>query len=64
MIIRISNMRAVSKSSFVRAVRYVVNSQGKAQRVGLTLTLNCLTQDINQSLIEMSRFKTKAKCER
>ena len=29
MIIRISNMRAVSKSSFARAVRYVVNSQGK-----------------------------------
>lgn len=57
MIIRISNMRAVSKSSFARAVRYVVNSQGKAQRVGLTLTLNCLTQDINQSLIEIESLQ-------
>lgn len=59
MIIRVSNMRAVSKSSIGRAVKYLTDNQGKAQRVGHTLTLNCRTQDLNQSLLEIESLQTR-----
>ena len=59
MIIRVSNMRAVSKSSIGRAVKYLTDNQGKAQRVGYTLTLNCRTQDLNQSLMEIESLQTR-----
>ena len=59
MIIRVSNMRAVSKSSFGRAVKYLTDDQGKAQRVGHTLTLNCRTQDLDQSLLEIESLQTR-----
>lgn len=60
MIVKVSKMRATSKSSIKRVGKYVLGTQDKQERLGRVLILNCNNQEPTRALLEMEALqKTK-----
>lgn len=60
MIIKVSKMRSTAKSSIKRVGHYITSTQGKQERLGRVLVLNCHSDTANKAILEIEALqKTK-----
>lgn len=60
MIIKVSKMRSTAKSSIERVGRYITSTQGKQERLGRVLVLNCRSDTAAKAILEIKALqKTK-----
>lgn len=57
MIIKVSKMRSTAKSSIERVGRYITSTQGKQERLGRVLVLNCQSDTAAKAILEIKALQ-------